>query len=125
MLIILRDEDIGQQWMVSTVYGSMENLRSKDFWDELNATRDRWNGAWCLGGDWNVVRFLSERLGCTQFAADMIEFSEWIESLSLVDLHLSGNSFTWSNHQKRTIMFRLDRFLVSTDWLDLLRRSNN
>lgn len=39
-----------------------------------------------LGGDWNVIRFLSERLGETQYTIDIKEFSNWIDSHSLIDL---------------------------------------
>eukprot|EP00268_Persea_americana_P015800 TRINITY_DN17438_c0_g2_i2.p1 TRINITY_DN17438_c0_g2~~TRINITY_DN17438_c0_g2_i2.p1 ORF type:complete len:122 (+),score=13.46 TRINITY_DN17438_c0_g2_i2:25-366(+) len=49
----------------------------------------------------------------------MRRFSDWINSHSLVDLQLKGPSFTWSNHQSNCVMSRLDRFLVTTDWLDV------
>lgn len=71
-----------------------------------------------MGADWNVIRFTSERVGCSQFTAGMDDFSGWIDSHSLVDLQLSGGNFTWSNHQNPPILSRLDRFLASTDWLD-------
>ncbi|XXG85840.1 hypothetical protein AAC387_Pa11g0856 [Persea americana] len=48
----------------------------------------------------------------------MRRFSDWINSHSLVDLQMGGASFTWSNHQTNPAMSRLDRFLVSSDWLE-------
>ena len=56
--------------------------------------------------------------GCT-FLADMRAFSDWINSPALKDLQLIGASFTWCNHQSNPSMLRLDRFLVSVDWLDM------
>ena len=50
----------------------------------------------------------------------MREFSDWIRSNDLVDLPLRGADFAWSNMQRDLIMCRLDRFLVSSDWLDIL-----
>ena len=78
----------------------------------------RWNGAWCICGAWNITRFPSEKLGGSKITSDMRHFSGWINSHSLVDLQLSGASFTWSNNQSQPAMSRLDRFLVSTDWLE-------
>ena len=46
-------------------------------------------------------------------------FNDWIQFHDLVDLPLRGADFTWSNMQTKPVMSRLDRFLVSTDWLDI------
>lgn len=49
-----------------------------------------------------------------------LSFSDWINSHALVDLQLTGaSSFTWPNHQNPPIMSRLDRFLVSSEWMDV------
>lgn len=49
----------------------------------------------------------------------MQAFLDWINSKALVDLPLGGANFTWSNHQSPPSLFRLDRFLVSSEWLQL------
>lgn len=72
-----------------------------------------------MRGDQNIVRFPTEKLGGGHISAAMSLFSDWINSHSLIDLQLGGASFTWSNHQTPPSMSRLDRFLVSADWLDL------
>jgi hypothetical protein len=74
--------------------------------------------AWCIGGDFNVVCFPSERLGDRRMSSAMWEFSDFISDLGLLDLPLLGGNFTWSNNQEFPYMSRLDRFLVSTDWDD-------
>lgn len=81
--------------------------------------RGRWNGAWCIGGDWNVIRYPSEKLGGSRITGDMRRFTDWINSHSLGDMPLSGASYTWSNHQRDPAMSRLDRFLVLTDWMNI------
>ena len=50
-----------------------------------------------MGGDFNVVRFPSERLGTNSFTTAMWEFSNFISDQGLIDLPLQGGTFTWSN----------------------------
>ena len=74
-----------------------------------------WSVPWCVGGDFNVVRFLSERLGSNSFTATMQEFSNFILEQGLIDLPLQGGAFTWSNSREVASKARLDRFLFSVD----------
>lgn len=48
---IVKDEEKGYQWMIVNVYSPVLHSRRRDFWDELNVSKGRWDGAWCLGGD--------------------------------------------------------------------------
>ena len=41
-----------------------------------------------------------------------------IDDFELVDLPLLGGNFTWSRGSQNHYQARLDRFLVSQDWLD-------
>lgn len=66
-----------------------------------------------------MIRFPIENSNGDSISPDMSCYLDWVNSHSLVDLQMSGASFTWSNHQSSSTMCRLDRFLVSTEWLDL------
>ena len=79
-------------------------------WEELSGVSSWWGVPWCVGGDFNVVRYPSERLGSDRISSDMRDFLEFIFCMGLVDLPLEGGSVTWSNSQSRS---RLDRFLLS------------
>lgn len=76
----------------------------------------------CLGGDFNVVLFLYERLGCNAISPNMRRFSNFISDLELVDLPLSGSSFTWFGNQEDRCMSRIDRFLFFASWEEFARR---
>lgn len=77
-----------------------------------------WDRPLVLGGDFNIIRFSNERRRCPINQA-MKDFSDWILLHELVDLPLGGAEFTWSNNQEELSMSQLDRFLESTEWLDL------
>ena len=65
----------GFEWACFGVYGPNLEGRRAEFWRELVDIRQRWNVPWCAIGDFNVIRFPSERLGCTSFSPVMLEFS--------------------------------------------------
>ncbi|KAK4581675.1 hypothetical protein RGQ29_025026 [Quercus rubra] len=85
-------------------------------WDELVGVQQYWNVPWCCIGDFNIVRFPSERLGNSRLTPAMELFLEFVEDLNLIDLPLEGGSYTWSRGSDRPSMSRIDRVLVSHDW---------
>lgn len=85
-----------------------------EFWHAIDLIRRE--GTWCIG-DWNVIKFPGV-LGSLEFFRHTGFLK--LDSISLVDLPLTGASFTWSNHQASPSISRLDRFLVSIEQLVLL-----
>ena len=84
-------------WACSGVYGSNENTVRGHMWDELVGIQQYWRLPWCCIGDFNIIRFPSERRGETRLTLAMEKFSEFIEDLNMVDLPLEGGSYTWSS----------------------------
>ncbi|KAL4320202.1 hypothetical protein GQ457_18G015870 [Hibiscus cannabinus] len=78
-----------------------------------------------VGGDFNVVRTKEEKIGVSFHKKTMREFSDFIETMSLVDIPLSGGRFTWSNFREDPSFSRLDRFLISAEvlmlWSDVIQ----
>lgn len=71
-------------------------------------------------GDFNNIRTPSERSGICQRGSgesNISEFIDWIEELEVVEVPWVGKKFTWfrPNGAARN---KLDRFLVSPEWLD-------
>ena len=55
-------------WACIGVYGPNDNGQRSTLWEELSQVRAKWPMAWCLVGDFNIIRDLSERLGCESFS---------------------------------------------------------
>lgn len=70
------------------------------------------------------MSFPSERFGGCRLNEGNRAFSDWINFNSLVDLHLAVALYTCWNHQSPPIMSKLDRFLVTNDWIDLYPEVN-
>ena len=67
-------------WACSGVYGPNEDNQWGALWEELTRMHSRWNTTWCVLGDFNTIRYLSERFGCEAFSLAMFAFSDFIEA---------------------------------------------
>ena len=109
----------GFTWVGTGLYGPTCDVVRQDLWVELRDIRQKWFDPWCVFGDFNVIRFSSERLRCRRCTPQMLEFSDFIEDLNLVDLSLGGGGrFTWSSGTANPSLSRIDRFPISSDWED-------
>ena len=102
-------------WAFVGVYGLNPDRDRRLLWDELVSVLSFWNLSWCIGGDFNVTRFPSERLGSAHLDFAMMEFFEFISEQGLMDLPLAGGSFTWSISLDPPLWSRIDQFLVSPE----------
>lgn len=82
-------------WNLSSVYAPNDRKeREKVRW-ELAGARGLFEWSWLVCGDFNKVRFPSEKKNCNRISRAMNEFSEFIEDVELVDLQLARGNYTW------------------------------
>ena len=81
----------GFRWTFSGVYGPTLKRYREEFWEELGAIRGLWTDPWCIGGDFNMIRFPNERRRGGRVSSSMRRFSEVIDELELRDLPLQGS----------------------------------
>lgn len=67
---------------------------------------------WCLCGDFNEIRSISERRGCSRRDRGMADLNEFIERCEVHDLPLLGRKYTWGNSMEGERWSRIDRVLV-------------
>ncbi|RVW90164.1 putative mitochondrial protein [Vitis vinifera] len=98
------------------IYGPNNPSIRKEFWVELSDLFGLTYPSWCVGGDFNVIRSRSEKLGGSGVTSSMRDFDGFIRESELHDPPLRNASFTWSNMQESPVCKRLDRFLYSNEW---------
>ena len=74
------------EWAFTGIYGPNSDLDRRLLWEELAGIRNWWSVPWCFSGDFNVVRFPSEHSGSSPFSSAMVNFSDFISELGLIDL---------------------------------------
>ena len=89
-----RNCEDGFQWTFLGVYKPILNCNREPFWEELGVVQGLWEGPWCVGGDFNTVRFPNERMRGGRISSSMRRFLEVIEELGLRDIPLQGGPFT-------------------------------
>ena len=98
------------------MYGPNKPHLRKDFWLEIQHLFGLTYPKWCVGGDFNVIRRSSEKLGGTRLTPTMRLFDELIRDLELIDPPPRNVTFTWPNLQQVPTCKRLDRFLFTVEW---------
>jgi hypothetical protein len=107
---------------VVNIYAKCNLPEKRQMWSELLMSKRGFGGGlWCIVGDFNSFRNGDERMGIrydmsTIYSREMGEFDGFVEELGLIDMPLVGRRFTWL-HPNGLSMSRLDRVLLSAEWL--------
>ncbi|KAL4352669.1 hypothetical protein GQ457_06G011490 [Hibiscus cannabinus] len=105
-----------KQSLMIVVYVLCVRSERRDLWVRLLAITSAVEVSCCLGGDFNKVTSNTEHHGCVGDRGGLLEFVSFIHDGGLVDFPTAGKVFTWYGSNDKGC--RLDRFLVSADWLD-------
>lgn len=86
---IVRDDEF--TWWFSGIYGPSRPREREKFWDEIAGLRVICGARFFLGGDFNVVRTISEKLNSLTITSSMCCFDALITKLELHDPSLLKN----------------------------------
>ncbi|EOY01609.1 Uncharacterized protein TCM_011459 [Theobroma cacao] len=98
-------------WVDSDGASREERLKI-ELWDTLIEKMREFEVPWCLGGDFNVVLRLDERLGAYSDHKEMEASQNFVNTDELVDLPMADSKFAWANNRDDVVFSSLDRFLV-------------
>ncbi|PWA80058.1 RNA-directed DNA polymerase, eukaryota [Artemisia annua] len=106
----------GQKFLMIVVYAPQDSRDKNTLWDYLHHEISKWKGESIVMGDFNEVRFKSDRFGSNFNVNGAYSFNSFISRAGLVDVVLGGCRYTWSL-KNASKMSKLDRFLVSENLL--------
>ncbi|GJW71742.1 RNA-directed DNA polymerase, eukaryota [Tanacetum coccineum] len=106
----------GQDLLMIAVYAQHDFKDKQLLWNYLTREISKWKGEVVILGDFNEVRYKSDRFGSVFNVQGANIFNSFITNAELVGVSLGGSSFTWC-HKSATKMSKLDRFLVSESLL--------
>ncbi|XP_028106829.1 uncharacterized protein LOC114305893 [Camellia sinensis] len=99
------------------VYALNDVSRRQALWVTLLNLKTIFVNPWCLGGDFNEIRNVRERIGVSRRDRGMQEFNDFIDNYEVVDVQMLGKKFTWCNTLEGKKWSRIDRFLLNPKWL--------
>lgn len=108
-------KNLKKHWSLVNVYGPAQDEFKESFLSELSSFYFKAKHPILMGGDFNILRFSSEKN--KKFSENNFSsmFNLIINSYELRELALSGG-YTWSNNRKDPTLEKLDRVLISNSW---------
>ncbi|XP_074306084.1 uncharacterized protein LOC141641313 [Silene latifolia] len=103
------------------VYGLNKDKERESIWDSLIHISRGIDTAWMVGGDFNSLLHLNERIGGVEVTwYDITPMRQMVDQCELMELKSTGSFFTWNNKQEvgTKVYSKLDRVLVNGEWLD-------
>lgn len=74
------------EWWLTGVYGPNRPCNRQEWWEELVDLFGLCSPNWCMGGDFNVVRLISEKLKGAVTSRSVRDFDSFIRVCGLIDL---------------------------------------
>ena len=78
-------------WIFTGIYRPTNREARENLWEDLGAIRGMWGDPWCIGGDFNVLRFSGERNKKGIWMGAMRRLSQIIDELELKDPFREGS----------------------------------
>ncbi|XP_060170802.1 uncharacterized protein LOC132601754 [Lycium barbarum] len=106
-----------KNFLLTAVYGLHTIVDRKPLWDDLLTLAQQITIPWLIMGDFNAVLEIEDRLvGSPVQANEMVDFSNFVQSASMLDLKVVGREYTWTNNH---VFSRIDRGLVNASWVQM------
>ena len=110
------DKSLKKNWSLANVYGPAQDEFKDSFLAELSSFCFKAKYPVLIGGDFNILRFSSDKNKKFHDNNFSSVFNLIINSYDLRELPLSGGKYTWSNNRKNPTLEKLDRVLISSSW---------
>ncbi|XP_013447034.2 uncharacterized protein [Medicago truncatula] len=102
------------------VYAFKTQEQRKGLWKFINDICNKTSGNLLIGGDFNSVLLVDDRLnGNLVTQQEIQDFADCMLTNNLSEVRTIGDYYTWCNNQASNdgIYSKIDRFLANTNWL--------
>lgn len=113
------------RWRFTSFYGILDRARIRESWNLLRTLSRDNSLPWCVIGDYNDIPSNDDKRGNVDHTPLLIRgFRETLMDCNLHNLPMIGYKYTWvrSRGNPDATEERLDRTLVTQNWLDIFRR---
>ncbi|XP_028108512.1 uncharacterized protein LOC114307322 [Camellia sinensis] len=104
--------------VIINVYAPDDTVRRGRLWESPINLKASFPTPWCVGGDFNEIRSLGDRVGCSRRDRGMKDFNNFIDRCELTETQMTDRKFTWCNAMDGNKWSKIDRFLLSPEWLE-------
>jgi exonuclease III len=98
------------------VYGPAQAEHKESFLAELVNMCSQKKLTLLIGGDYNILRYPSEKNNDHYHEQWPFLFNVVIDGLNLRELQMSERKYTWANNLANPTFEKLDRILMTTEW---------
>lgn len=116
--VLLKQIKSGQLVAISNVYEPSEDIFKPQFVQELSQLSSMISYPWCIAGDFNLVRWLTDISASLSNFRLMQLFNDFVAGAGLVDTPLRNRLFTWSSKRPQPIFSKLDRVFITIEWTE-------
>lgn len=94
VLVLLSNKSENFIWLFTVVYGPVLSSKRIDFLNEIRNISLLGHSSWIIGGDFNLIRSRTEKMGPSYNSMLCNRFNTLISDLNLIDLPLLNRRFT-------------------------------
>ncbi|XP_071727954.1 uncharacterized protein [Rutidosis leptorrhynchoides] len=113
----------GKESIIVNIYGPHNDAGKKEMWHSLDGLLDKIDSSWLLCGDFNEVRFHSDRLNSVFRQTRATRFNEFITRNGLIDIPINALDRLDSDHcplilRDKVIDFGPKPFKIFDEWFN-------
>lgn len=109
---------------ITNVYAPTEHALKQSFLDEFKSIAPTTPTPWIVLGDFNLMRFSTDKNNNNFRQNEADSFNDTINSLSLIELPLLDRAFTWSSNRQNPTLQKIDRAFINLDWANTFPNSS-
>jgi exonuclease III len=124
LTIALRTHLSPSEIWVTNVYAPTEHTLKQSFLDELKSIAPTTAIPWIILGDFNLMRFSTDKNNNNFRQTEADSFNNTINSLSLIELPLLDRAYTWSSNRQNPTLQKIDRAFINLEWANTFPNSS-